>query len=334
MKIYFFWPEKNKIPSSNDTEPFEFYTTLKKMENITLVNSFKEADFIFYMMDLYVCYNRRDVSSLDINDLNNLKNHKNHKNYEKDVIIDYSDHRDICPGCELKSIGRFYKRSVIKKVNHRSSKLIEYPREIIPISYGIRSDFINYDKKYKFTNYKYNICCLFNTHKWRHWPTCLRYIIPSIINSYKGSKFVGRINCPDSCVCNQWPQEQKQKYPNGCPYRYGQVNTNYYEILKTSKIIVTANPPHCEGDFRLWEALLMGNLVLVDKMILPPLMKYPLINKKHLVFYHSIKELKNLISYYLANDEERIKIGKEGREYCLKHHKFSDRVKEVVDSLN
>ena len=104
--------------------------------------------------------------------------------------------------------------------------------------------------------------------------------------------------------------------------------------MKTSKIIVTANPPHCEGDFRLWEALLTGNLVLCDKMIVPSLIKYPLINKKHLVFYHNIEELKSFISYYLANEEERIKIGNEGKEYCLKYHKFSDRVKEVIDILN
>ena len=331
MKIYFFWPFKNKIPTRNQTESYEFYTALKNMENITLVNSFKEADFIFYMMDLYVCYDRGDASSFDINDLNNLKNHKD---YEKDVVIDYGDWLNICGYlsiAKLKLIGKYFKRSVIKKVNYWSSKIIEYPREIIPISYGIRNDFIKYDKKFKFINYNYDVCCLFNTRKWRQWPTCLRYILPIILNRYKGPKFIERIDCPPSCLCHQQSPNQTR---NGCPNRYGQVNTKYFEILKTSKIIVTANPPAWEGDLRLWEGLLTGNLVLCDKMIIPSLMKYPLINKKHLVFYHSIKELKFFISYYLANEEERTKIGNEGREYCLKYHKFSDRVKEVVDSLN
>ena len=50
-------------------------------------------------------------------------------------------------------------------------------------------------------------------------------------------------------------------------------------------------------------------------------------------FTISKEELKQLIEYYMNNDEERIKIGKEGREYCLKYHKFSDRVIEVLNIL-
>ena len=63
------------------------------------------------------------------------------------------------------------------------------------------------------------------------------------------------------------------------------------------------------------------------------MLKYPLINKKHLVYYNSIEELESLINYYIYNDEERNKIGMEGREFCLKYHKFSDRVMEVINSL-
>ena len=35
----------------------------------------------------------------------------------------------------------------------------------------------------------------------------------------------------------------------------------------------------------------------------------------------------------MDNENERNKIGKEGREYCLKYHKFSDRVLEVISEL-
>ena len=77
----------------------------------------------------------------------------------------------------------------------------------------------------------------------------------------------------------------------------------------------------------------MGNLVLCDKMLVPSISPHPLINKKHLVYYNNIIELKKLIEYYINNNEERNKIGKEGREYCLKYHKFSDRVIEVLNIL-
>ena len=101
-------------------ESYEFYTALTNMENITLVNSFTEADFVFFMMPLYICYKQKNTDSFDINDLNNLKNHKN---YEKDVIIDYTDwtyfpvrfdERKMSNN-RLKSIGKYFKRSIIEK---------------------------------------------------------------------------------------------------------------------------------------------------------------------------------------------------------------------------
>jgi len=137
----------------------------------------------------------------------------------------------------------------------------------------------------------------------------MRGIIPIIVNKYNGPKYIGRVDCAD---------------------KYGSVSTEYFKILKTSKIIVTANPSEFEGDLRLWEALLMGNLVLCDKMLILSLIKNPLENKKHLVYYSNMEELEQLINYYINNEEERDKIGKAGREYCLKYHKFSDRVLEVL----
>ena len=65
--------------------------------------------------------------------------------------------------------------------------------------------------------------------------------------------------------------------------RYCSVNEEYYNILKKSKIIVTANPYSYEGDYRLYEALLSGNLVMCDEMLGNDLLKNPFINKIYLV---------------------------------------------------
>ena len=137
---------------------------------------------------------------------------------------------------------QYYRFLVLQ--NFHMDKKIKYSREIIPILYGIRSDFIDYDKNFEFVKYNYDICCMFNG------GGGFRSTITNIINKYPGEKFVGLVTDRD------------------CQNRYAAVNTKYFEILKTSKIIVTANPPNWEGDFRLWEALLMGNLVLCDKMLL------------------------------------------------------------------
>lgn len=304
MKIYFF-TTNFCVPTSKSPESYEFYNILKELSLLT--DNYKNADYIFYMMHARNCldlpYNNN--SELNVEKITEIFN-----SGKKEIIIDYNDWtdtRNVPNDNVLKNIYKYFKRSIVKKENFRSSELIEYPRDIIPISYGIRTDFIKYDKIFEFTNYNYDICCLFNNG-----DGGIRSAIPHIVNNYNGPKFIGRADCPD---------------------RYSTVSTKYFEILKTSKIIVTANPPNWEGDFRLWEALLMGNLVLCDKMLVPSILTYPLIDKRHLVYYNNMKELEQLIEYYINNNEERIKIGKEGREYCLKYHKFSDRVIEVINIL-
>ena len=246
-----------------------------------------------------------NVNELNMEIVNKMKESKSP---ERDIIIDYNDWIDTrnVPEDKLNLVGKYFKRSMVKKEQGISKEIIKYSREIIPILYGIRSDFIDYDKNFEFVKYNYDICCMFNG------GGGFRSIIPNIVNKYQGKKFIGRVDCHN---------------------RYGVVNTEYFKILKTSKIIVTANPPNWEGDFRLWEALLMGNLVLCDKMLLPSKMKYPLENKKHLVYYSNPQELEYLINYYMNNETERNKIAKEGRDYCLKYHKFSDRVLEVLSNI-
>lgn len=40
----------------------------------------------------------------------------------------------------------------------------------------------------------------------------------------------------------------------------------YLEVMKRARIVVTANPGHWEGDFRLWEAVASKALIFVDYM--------------------------------------------------------------------
>jgi len=54
------------------------------------------------------------------------------------------------------------------------------------------------------------------------------------------------------------------------------------------------------------------------------------INKKHLVWFHSIKESVDLIRYYLGNDEEREKIAKCGMEAVHRNHTWDARIDEMV----
>ena len=310
MKICFVWPFNSNI----EGESLEFYNAIKQKNNIELVESFDEADYIFYMMDIRNCinmphYNKNDMKKYILDQI------YNNKDYHKEIIIDYNDWLDTrnVPDEAFPFVKKYFKRSVVDK--NRMS-LVSYSREVIPISYAVRSDYIEYDKEKYLNNndYLYDVCCLFD--KGGFPLNSNRGIIPQIVDNYNGPKFVGiAVGSTDYNA------------------RYHTINNKYYDTLKKSKIIVTANPPNWEGDFRLWEALLTGNLVLCDRMVLPHILKYPLINKKHIVFYDNPNEIIPLINYYVINEDERKQIATEGREYVLKYHTFSNRLDEILEKL-
>ena len=309
MKICFVWPWNSDI----QCESLEFYIALKKKKNIILVDTFDEADYIFFMMDIRNCMN---MPWYNVNEMNQtvLQQIINHKNYEKEIIIDYNDWTDTrnVPDEIFPLVKKYFKRSV---VNKNSMSLIPYSREVIPLSYAIRNDYVEHEALYNNNNieYVYDVCCLFENSGD---ISTIRGILPNIVNQYNGPKHVGLVD--------------NHNHKN----RYTQINENYYKTMKTSKIIVTANPATFEGDTRLWQALMTGNLVLCDKMVLPHILKYPLIHKKHIVFYDNPSEVINLIHYYIQHEDERNKIGKEGRDYVLKYHTFDNRLDEILEHIS
>ena len=109
----------------------------------------------------------------------------------------------------------------------------------------------------------------------------------------------------------------------------------YKAQLENSKIIVSCNPSEWEGGFRLWEALLSGALVMVDRMAIPDFMPFPLEHGKHLVFYDSNNqtEFDELLEYYVNNEEEARQIGEVGYHYVLDHHMPKDRVSYILDKI-
>lgn len=114
-----------------------------------------------------------------------------------------------------------------------------------------------------------------------------------------------------------------------------QFDESYLKHLADSKIIVTCNPWKWEGDFRLWEALLSGAMVMVDRMDIPKWMPHPFIHKKHLVYYDTRNqtEFNELLEYYTEHEEEARKIGEAGRQFVLDHHMAKDRVSYIMDKI-
>lgn len=307
LKLYICWPYTKSMRVSGET--MEFYLAFKKNQNVKVVYTFEEADFIIYLMDVRNCWNLKPKGmKLDMNVVRQIKNYHRH---DREIVIDYNDWTDLRNIEEdlIDKIFLYFKRSMIDK---GSKSLISYNREVKLISYAVRSDFVKYDEMIGTPGLEYDICCMFNLGNKKR---SNREKIPHIVNEYEGKKHIGLVT------------------GDRFSRRYMDVITEYYDIMKKSRIIVTANPPNWEGDFRLWEAMLTGNLVMCDRMVGMDLLEYPLIHKKHIIFYNNMDDLRNLIKYYTINEKESREIGREGREYVLKHHLFSNRADYVIKTI-
>lgn len=59
-------------------------------------------------------------------------------------------------------------------------------------------------------------------------------------------------------------------------------------------------------------------------------------DKEHLVFYefNNFEQLKKLIDYYLAHNEEREQIRRQGHEHVKANHTFTNRLKHMLEVIN
>lgn len=248
--------------------------------------------------DINIC----DYIFMDFRDYNIAKKYKP-EFLDKLIVIDFKDKKELLNIRCLK----YFKRSIVNKKNNT---LIKFNKEIIPISYCLRNEVLNFKNIFNYQR-DIDISIFFKPGK-KTFRTRIAEFIKNNFNEY--NIHIG--------LAGKAGVEGRNKIQN-----------KYFNKMFHSKIIVTCNPCRWEGDYRTWEALSSGALVLVDNMKTP--IKNPLINEKHLVFYNrnNLNELKEKILFYLKNDDLREKIAKEGNDFVLKHHKTSDRINEILEEL-
>jgi hypothetical protein len=107
----------------------------------------------------------------------------------------------------------------------------------------------------------------------------------------------------------------------------------YLTALKRSRIVLTCNPDHWEGDSRTWEALANGTLVFVDRLYTP--MRHPLEGGKHCVFYDltNLQELRDKLEYYLAHRAEADQVAACGFEFAMQFHNSRSRVDDILSCV-
>ena len=296
LKFYFDIPNKLNVNEKDEIYETLLYGFIEK-DNILIVDDIMLSDYVI-LHQSYFKFNKQIIYP------------------NKTIIIDMADSRDLLTDvkCFL-----YFKRSCIDK---KIFKFIKYSIDIIPISIPIKKSYIEYLQTINLDNRerKNDICCTHLEIPDNH---------PCNLNMYR-TKIVRYLKNLEKITSYKFYLGYDK---SNISKARANLDENYFNTLLNSKIIITCNPDWWDGDYRLWESLASGALVICDKMLTPVI--HPLEHKKHLIYYdrENIEELSSLIDYYLENENERLKIAKEGHEYALKYHKYSDRANEIINKL-
>ena len=82
------------------------------------------------------------------------------------------------------------------------------------------------------------------------------------------------------------------------------------------------------GNMRLFEAAGVGTFQLVDDR---PGIHDWFTDGEHLVIYRDRDHLRELVTYYLAHDEERERIAAAGRAHVHTHHTYDHRMARLIE---
>jgi hypothetical protein len=231
-------------------------------------------------------------------------------NPEKTVIIDYTDYAEyLYPHESL----LYFKRSV---VNKGCDAMKPYRRDIYPISYCVKDQYLHRRSQFP-PDRDIDIAVFFDPDEN---PNTARNYYRSSVAQFIKNEF-GHLNIFVGIAGGA-----------GEAGRSG-FQKDYFDKMTRARIVVTCNPDRWEGDYRLFEALSSGSLVLSDTMSTP--VENPFIDWEHLIYYdkNNLDGLGKIIRELLIHDDLRQFIANNGYEHAMRFHKASDRIDEILARL-
>lgn len=114
------------------------------------------------------------------------------------------------------------------------------------------------------------------------------------------------------------------------------VNKNVWDPNDHSKFLCSGNMILQESRWkeitrRIFEGMACGKLVITDRLPKETNIDSLLVENEDIVYYDSIEELAQKISYYQENKEERNKIASNGRQKVLKNHTQVQWVDKIIE---
>ncbi len=238
----------------------------------------------------------------------------------KTIMLDYDDSPHMIYDSDDFRWKLYFKRSCVDRETNRVVDYGDMP--ILPTAYCVANDMVEPPEGYGGGDRTISVSCLFEDAILDNWTFQrvrgqLLKFAKALAAKYDFPMQIGTVSEPG-------------------PAGRSAINEQYKRCLFASKIILHANPDPWEGDARTWEAVSSGALVFIDRMCQP--ISHPLVDGEHVIFYDPTDEgmeaLEEKIFYYLSHDEERERIGRQGREFALSHHRSIHRVNAIIDELD
>lgn len=227
-----------------------------------------------------------------------------------------------------------FKRSMVHFTGDEPPHIYKYNYTVHHTAYCVREDIYTQQNK-TFRSYnkrELDVACFFpdritpsndapkvalTRHKLMKYGNAARKYIGHVVDTCGFKVHVGYTGSRNECGT------QGRKGVN--IKQHGSAQNQYCDISTNAKIIVTACPPTCEGDYRLMEAMTSGALVMHNKMILPP---KGLLDGKHWIVYDNACDLQDKLNYYVEHSGEAEQIATAGRDFVLNNHRPHHRVEE------
>ena len=122
----------------------------------------------------------------------------------------------------------------------------------------------------------------------------------------------------------EWQNTQLRKF-----YRGQVFGKQLDDVYRQSKIVINCHPPDGNStNLRDFESISNGALLISDYK---PTLAELFVENKEIIFYRDIKELPDLVSYYLKHADERFAIAKAGQLAVLTNHTIESRIRNMME---
>jgi hypothetical protein len=298
------------------------------VEMITDYSSIDQADFIVYLpgsapWHKTECANKSFVPKL--------------------IVLDEFDgsHPFSPPGTpqELKAIYgpqmmwyfMYFKRSFVTRRHGQFRKYpyLDYP-DVYPLTYSIAEAYPQ--NNFNFVREIEILCTLRTDHNMITRVKTLNWVQEYVANRSVPNAIFHQVGNFDGNSCDGYKTiiDYVQVTKGG----RREVDRKYFQQMYNSKIIVTVNPADWEGDFRLWEAMATGALIMVDPLFVPH--PFPLIDGVHVVYFNTEdkSELFAKLDYYRAHPDKARKVAVNGYLHAMKYHRTVSTVDYILRSAH